>query len=376
MENKLDIAKEFNLSGDVIDVFPCGNGRINKTFKIETIDANDKKHEYILQKINTNLFKDPDSLMRNIELVTEFVKKSALENGSAMDVLNIIKTYDGKNYFKDYYGNAYRVYDYIKNSRSIDSCADNPSLFCECGKIFGEFQNMLRNFDATQLTETIPNFHNTHKRFVAFVDAVNSCKDKDRLEKAQDAIYGYYSLAKKYNLANEICDQLKNGVLPLRVTHNDTKLNNVAFDKNSNRALAVLDLDTVMPGAVCYDFGDAIRFGCNTEDEESTDFEAIGFNEELFREYVKGYLSTAHEFLTEAEVASLPKGALTMTFECGMRFLTDYLEDDVYFGSKYEDNNLNRAINQLTYLNKLIEKESAMYNIIHEELAQINEYNK
>ena len=376
MENKQDIAKEFNLQGEVIDVFKCGNGRINKTFKIETLDNDSKIHEYILQRINTKLFTDPDSLMNNIELVTEFVKKRTKETGSKMSVLSIVKTYDGKNYFKNYDGNCYRIYDYIKNSRSIDSCADNPELFYECGKIFGEFQNMLRDFDAKQLVEVIPNFHNTRKRYDDFTKAISSCVNLDRLEKAKDTISAYIYFAEEHKLPYDLCDQLEKGVLPLRVTHNDTKLNNVAFSKNSNTALAVLDLDTVMPGAVCYDFGDAIRFGCNTEDEESTDFEAIDFNKELFTQYVKGYLSATHDFLTEAEILSLPKGALTMTFECGMRFLTDYLNNDVYFGAKYEDNNLNRAINQLTYLNKLIQNERAMYGIIQEELTNIAELKK
>ena len=372
-DNKINLANSFNIIGQVISIEPCGNGRINKTFKIETIDNNNNKHEYILQRINTNLFTNPKLLMNNIELVTDFVKECATKDGSDMDVLNIVKTNNGENYLEDTAGNAYRVYDYIKNSKSVDSCADNPALFCECGRIFGEFQNMLRDFDASLLTETIPDFHNTQKRYNTFIEAIKNCKNIERFYKAKETIKTYMQLAEKHHLPTIITSKLRNGTLPLRVTHNDTKLNNVAFDRNSNRALAVLDLDTVMPGAVCYDFGDAIRFGCNTEDEESTDFDNIQFNENLFREYTKGYLSSAYNFLTDEEIESLHKGAMVMTFECGMRFLTDYLQDDVYFGAKYEDNNLNRAKNQVTYLQRLIEKEPTMLDIIHSELNDILE---
>lgn len=372
MENLKQIANAFNLDGKIISIEPCGNGRINRTFKVLTNTINGKR-EYILQKINTDLFTNPNELMENIKNVTRHI---ALANPNSQ-VLNVVSTKNGDD-FLSFNGESFRVYDYIPNSISIENPAVFPIAFYECGKIFGEFQNSLSNFDATLLHETIPNFHNTPLRFQAFLNALNEDKC-DRAQNCEGAIDFCIEMSELLGLDSIIVNQIENGTLPLRVTHNDTKLNNVAFDKKSKTALAVLDLDTVMPGALCYDFGDAIRFGCNSEDEESTNFENITFNMELFKLYTKGYLEVAKDFITEAELNSLVDGCLVMTYEVGMRFLTDYLQGDPYFGAKYEDNNLNRAINQFSHLNNMLNIKHQMQAVVNEtykELTQSSEVEK
>ena len=357
MENLISVAKEFNIEGKVLSAAKCGNGRINRTFKITTQTINGPR-EYILQVINTDLFTEPEKLMANISGVTNHIKNKSKNK----QVLNIVKTKNGEPFIsKD--GLCFRVYDYIPGSISIENPKENPTAFYECGKIFADFQTDLSDFDANKLHETIPDFHNTQKRFEKFVKTVNENKF-DRVKNAIPEIEFCVNMTSLYNLNDIILKQIEAKTLPLRVTHNDTKLNNVAFNKDG-KALAVLDLDTVMPGALCYDFGDAIRFGCNSENEESTDFDKITFDKHLFSLYTKGYLEKAKDFITERELASLVDGCLVMTYEVGMRFLTDYLEGDVYFGSNYPENNLNRARNQFTHLKKIKNTSNEMNQIVY-----------
>ena len=360
-EHFINIFKNFNVSGNVTDISPCGSGRVNKTFKVCVLDK-EHKSEYILQRINTKAFLNPEGLMKNIELVTDFAKSNSSDE--TVKVLNIIKTKQGKNFMSNREG-AFRVYDFVPNSITYDSCSGNPNLFFECGKIFGSFQNMLRDFDSSQLVETIPNFHNTLKRYEALQEAIRQAP-ADRLKDAQPIIrfFQHFGSQDGRNLNNVILNRVESGELPLRVTHNDTKINNVAFDKTTGKALAVLDLDTVMPGPVCYDFGDAIRFGCNSHNEESTDFANIRFNFDLFKEFTTGYMQEASKFLTRPEVDSLVDGAFVMTYELGIRFLTDFLNEDKYFGANYYDNNLYRAINQLSLLTDMCKYEQEMHEVV------------
>lgn len=365
----VDVLKNFKIDGEVFSIVPCGSGRMNKTFKV-LVNGESGTSEYILQRINTDTFTNPERLMRNIELVTNFAKTHSTDN--SVKVLNIVKTNNNKNFYKNS-GGAFRVYDFVPNSVTYNSCIENPSLFYESGKIFGAFQSLLRDFDASQLIETIPNFHNTKLRYEALQKAIEGASP-ERLRDAKEVIEFYKSFGETSgrNLNNLIVDQVENGLLPVRVTHNDTKLNNVAFDVSSNKAVAVLDLDTVMPGPVCYDFGDAIRFGCNSHDEESTDFKNIKFNCDLFKTYTQGYISQAHTFLTKPEVDSLVDGALVMTYEVGLRFLTDFLNNDTYFGANYYDNNLNRSINQLALLTDMCKHEQEMHEIVDDEYARFS----
>ena len=358
------ILSQFKLNGNILSIEPCGSGRINKTFKVVTY--NNGRHEYILQRINTDLFTEPQKLMENIENVTSFLKNNKPQN-SNMEILSVVKTRRDENFVSSFSG-TYRIYDYIKNSVSYNSCENNTNLFQDCGRIFGEFQYILDKFDASKLYETIPDFHNTKKRYEAFLSSIQSTT-LDRLKLAKNTIIEFRQFGETLNLANLIVDKLASGELPMRVTHNDTKLNNVAFDKTTNKATAVLDLDTIMPGAICYDFGDAIRYGCNTCSEESIDFGKINFNRELFEKFTRGYLKEASKFLTKNEVDSLVDGAMVMTFELGLRFLTDFLNGDTYFGAKYYENNLDRAKNQLALLFKMKENETYMKNFVD------NEYN-
>ena len=360
-----EILNKFKLNGKIVKIEPCGNGRINKTFKVTTHNVNnDTDYKYILQRINTDLFTKPKELMKNIENVTSFIEKNKSKS-SKMQVIKIIKNNNGANYIETPDG-CFRVYEYIENSVSHDSCIGNPRLFEDCGRIFGEFQSILDKFDASNLYETIPNFHNTKLRYETFLKAIASA-DAKRLKDAKTYIVELRHYGETLGLASKIVDKLENHTLPLRVTHNDTKLNNVAFDRNTDEAIAVLDLDTIMPGAICYDYGDALRSGCNTENEESIDFKNINFNKELFESFTSGYLKSASNFLTKEEVDSLIDGAMVITFELSLRFLTDFLQNDIYFGAKQYDSNLNRAINQLSLLNKMKENEDYMKNFVSSE---------
>ena len=324
-----EAAAQFCLEGTVQEICPYGEGHINVTMLVTT----DKKR-YILQKMNTKVFPDADGLMGNVCGVTEHLRARGIET------LEVIPTKDGKSYLRS--DACYRVYAFIENTVTYQKVTD-AKVFENSGRAFGEFQNYLAAFDASKLTETIARFHDTPKRFADFKAAL----DADVMDRAKDCVEEITFILSHENTYGLAVEGLKNGTLPLRVTHNDTKLNNILMDAQTGEARAVIDLDTIMPGSMLYDFGDSIRFGASTAAEDEQDLSKVHFDIALFEAYAKGYCGAVKDSITEREKELLPYGAYLMTIECGMRFLADYLAGDTYFATKYAGHNLVRCRTQI-----------------------------
>ncbi|MDR1630031.1 MAG: aminoglycoside phosphotransferase family protein [Oscillospiraceae bacterium] len=337
-----EIIERFHLSGNYKDYCTIETGHINNTYLL-TFEQDGVLIKRILQKINVSVFKNPDQLMHNIISVTDYLKDKITQNGGnpSRETLDFYKTNDGKYYYQDEQGSHWRCYVYVDDVYSCNSI-ENPEVFFNAGAAFGTFQEQLSGFPSGELYETIPNFHNTRVRFAALKTAIDE-NLAGRRETVRDEIE--FALSRERD-ASVVVELLESGEIPPRVTHNDTKLNNVLFDKNTNKAICVIDLDTIMPGSSLYDFGDAIRFGANTAKEDEKDLSKVSLDLGLYEQYVKGYLSTAGAALTQQEIALLPFSAKLMTYECGMRFLTDYLNGDTYFRIAYPEHNLDRCRTQ------------------------------
>ncbi len=348
-------AKQFS-NDRILSIAPFGQGHINTTYSVKYKTKKGTSYRYLLQKINTYVFKNPDELMENIVGVTEFLLPLCGERGT----LTVIRTLDGQNYYKDVFGNCWCVYIFLENTTAYQQI-EKDSDFYTCGEAFGEFQQLLADYPAEKLHETIPNFHNTPSRFADLHKAIEENK-ADRLQLVQDEID--FVLARECK-ADAITSKLASGEIPTRVTHNDTKLNNILIDNASGKAICVIDLDTVMPGAVAYDFGDSIRFGASTAAEDETDLSKVEMSLHLFEVFAKGFLKSANKFLTPAEKDSLVTGAYLMTLECGVRFLTDYLNGDVYFKIHREHHNLDRCRTQFKLVADMEKKEDRMREIIN-----------
>ncbi len=351
-----DITEKFLPGEEVLSIERHGNGHINDTYLVKT-----DKDKYILQRINTLIFKNPDELMSNICGITEHLKSRIRKHGGdeLREALTVIKTTGGEPYYKDEEGSAFRMYLFIKDAICLEK-AESPKEFYESAVAFGRFQRLLADYDAKTLFETIPGFHNTPKRFEAFEKAVheNVC---DRAQEVLPEIE--FVRARKERMARGQ-KLLEEGILPLKVTHNDTKLNNIMMDAVTGKAVAIIDLDTVMPGLSIYDFGDSIRFGANTAAEDETDLSKVSLDTDLFETYAKGFLEGADGGLTDAEAEELFYGAWNMTMECGMRFLTDYLEGDKYFKIHRSGHNLDRARNQFALIRDMEDKEDKLKEIV------------
>lgn len=341
MEKAEKIVKNFSLSSALSEIRPLGNGHINSTFLVKT--ANGTK--YTLQAINTYVFKNPEAVMKNISIVTEHIRKKLTVEGldSERGCLKVIPAKNGLPYYKDDDGSYWRVYSFIDNASTYDN-ADDPKTLYNAGYGFGKFQSYIADIDMDELSETIPDFHNTKKRFENLVAAINADK-LDRVKTCPEVIDFYLSREKEMSM---LVDLKEAGELPVRVTHNDTKFNNILIDDETGDALAVIDLDTVMPGLATDDFGDAIRFCSNTAEEDEADISKIHFDMKRYESFAKGFLDGVGGNLTNKEIECLPYGAKIITMEIGMRFLTDYLEGDVYFKIHRENHNLDRAVNQAT----------------------------
>ncbi|MBE6692997.1 MAG: aminoglycoside phosphotransferase family protein [Ruminococcaceae bacterium] len=331
------------------------NGHINATDRVKINGRN-----YILQRINTTIFKDPVGLMNNISSVTEFCRNKIIEaNGDPdRETLTLLKANDGKFYHENENG-FYRMYLFITDATCYNK-AEKAGMFGESAKAFGRFQNLLAEFDATVLTESIKDFHNTPVRFQNLLNAIEADK-AGRVAECKDEIDFY--LARK-EFCSVITDRLADGRLPTRVTHNDTKLNNVMIDDVTGSGICVIDLDTIMPGSMLYDFGDSIRFGASSAAEDEKDLSKVYCVPELYEEYAAGFLGEMKGTITEEEVKQLHNGAIMMTLECGMRFLTDYLEGDTYFRTHYEGQNLDRTRTQLTLVKDMEARRDLFEGII------------
>lgn len=329
----------FGRDGSIVSVDQITAGLINATYLIET-DAGEK---YILQKINTFVFKNPAELMENIVGVTKHLSKKIKEAGGdyKRETLNFLPDRNGNYFFRDENGGAWRLYIYVDNALTYNKPKDSET-FRSAGATFGRFMKLLADYPAETLHETIVNFHHTPARYDNLIKAVEADVKGRRAEVEEEIDFVVRRKADTHRLT----DMIAEGILPLRVTHNDTKLNNVLFDMTTDKSICVIDLDTIMPGLSLYDFGDSIRSGANTGKEDETDLSKVNIDLSLFESYVDGYLSETAGSLNDAEIENLAYGAKIMTFECGIRFLTDYLEGDVYFRTNYPEHNIVRARNQ------------------------------
>ena len=340
------VAEQFSIIGDVKEICPYGEGHINVTYLVTT-----DKRRYIMQKMNTNVFPDSANLMKNICAVTEYLKKQGIET------LNVIPTKKGETFLQ--IDANWRVYDFIEDTVTYQT-VPSRAVFTDSGRAFGQFQNYLADFDASVLCDIIPRFHDTPKRFLDFKAALEA----DRFGRAKECKGEIDFILAHENTYFTAMAGLADGTLPLRVTHNDTKLNNILMDARTDKARAVIDLDTVMPGSMIFDFGDSIRFGASTAAEDEKDLEKVHFSLELFRAYAEGYCAAVKASITPREKELLPYGAYLMTIECGMRFLTDYLSGDTYFTTKYAGHNLVRTRTQLKLAGEMEQSFEAMAQVI------------
>ncbi len=359
-EKIMALGEVFSIAGECISVSVIKSGHINATYKAVFRQNNGFERAYLIQKINSNVFKDSEKLMHNIVLVTTHLKEKILiEHGDInRETLNFLQAQNGKFYFTDENGEDWRVCYYIDGIYSCDTITDGE-IFKSSGRAFGEFQKKLADLPGEALYETIPDFHDTGKRFAALLEAIekNLSGRRDRCGPEIE-----FALAREKD-CTVLTDMIKKKELPLRVTHNDTKLNNILFDARTNEGICIVDLDTVMPGLSLYDFGDSIRFGANTAAEDEKDISKVSLDIDLYKAYTEGYLSTAGNSLTVKEASLLPFSARLITFECGIRFLTDYLNGDTYFKTEYAEHNLVRCRTQFALVADMEKKYDEMKRI-------------
>lgn len=356
-EKLLEISKKFEIEGNPIDVKLIDSGHINKTYLVE-YDTNKK---YILQYVNTNVFPNITELMNNIEKVTEFIKKKGNST-----TLTFIKT-KGENagYI---YDNNWRMQEFIENTKTYIS-TESMEVLEEAGKSVGDFQKELNGFDASTLYEIIEKFHYTPNRVRQLKDAINSKENnelrKERFEKAKPYIE-FLTDSKRTSKADTITSSLEKGIIPLRVTHNDTKLSNILFDKDTNKYKCLIDLDTIMPGSIVYDFGEGIRTGVTTAAEDEQDLSKIYVDMNRFEAFTKGFLSIMKDTITKEELELLPIGGWMMTYENTTRFLADYLNGDIYYAvnENIPDHNLVRVKAQVEIIKQMENNEEKMKGMV------------
>lgn len=346
-------------------VKPYGAGHINETYAVYMPGEEGDEPSYVLQRVNSNVFKDPDGVMENIFGVTEYLRSVIRAEGGDPDreTLAYIKTKTGCNYFEDAEGEPWRCSNFISNSVCYQQ-VEQPEQFYQSGSSFGHFLKRLENYPAEKLHETIPDFHNTVKRFETFRIAVK----RDLKNRANTCKKEIAFVEKRQEDCGVLVKQQESGILPLRVTHNDTKLNNILFDESTDKGLCIIDLDTIMPGLAANDFGDSIRFGAATAQEDEKNLDLVHFDINLYEMYVKGYLEETKDALTDAEIKSLAWGARIITLECGIRFLTDYLQGDTYFKTSYPEHNLVRARTQFKLVYEMEQQFEEMQKIIQKYL--------
>lgn len=360
-EHKEEIVSAFHFKGTMIDMVPYGSGHINDTFLLTYEREEGVVVKYILQRMNTSIFHNPEELMENILGVTAHLRKKIIENGGdpERETLNVIKTFDKKPYYLDSKGGYWRAFVFITNATSYD-LVENAEDFYQSAVSFGRFQSLLADYPADTLHEIIEGFHDTRARFAVFKKAV----EEDVMGRAASVQKEIQFVLDHEDVANFFSELLDKGELPLRVTHNDTKLNNIMIDDETRKGICVIDLDTVMPGLAMNDFGDSIRFGASTAAEDEKDLDKVWCDMNLFDIYTKGFIEGCDGKLTKKEIELLPMGAKVMTFECGMRFLTDYLQGDTYFKIHREGHNLDRCRTQFKLVADMETKWDTMNAIV------------
>ena len=338
-----EVLAAFDFGAPVVGALRFGQGHINDTFVVHTQPEDASCRRFILQRMSAAAFKRPDQLMENIMGVTEYLGREIESRGGdrEREALRVIRPRNGEPYYTDSANGAWRVYPFVEDTICYQT-AETPALFAASGRAFGQFQKLLGGYPAQTLPETIPRFHDTEDRLAKLKAAVAA----DKLGRAKDCQREIAFVLEREADCSVALRALRDGELPLRVTHNDTKLNNVLMDRDSGEGLCIIDLDTVMPGLSINDFGDSIRFGANHSAEDEKDLSKVNLDVSLFEAYTQAFLEGAGGTLTAAEIDYLPWGANLMTFECGIRFLTDYLEGDVYFHTTRDGQNLDRCRTQ------------------------------
>lgn len=362
MEEQIkDAAGHFCFEGIYQNHKPCGNGHINDTYLLVYLTGEQKEKRYILQRMNKDIFSKPVQLMENIVGVTSYLRRMIIADGGdpQRETLNVIPAKDGKAYYVDAQNEYWRAYHYIENASSFEQ-VEKPEDFYESALAFGRFQRQLADYPAETLHETIPGFHDTKARFEAFKEAVKKdvCGRTASVQKEIDFVL------EREEITSVFGDLLARKEIPLRVTHNDTKLNNIMMDRETRKGICVIDLDTVMPGLAMNDFGDSIRFGASTALEDEPDIDKVWCDMNLFEMYTRGFIEGCGGRLTKKEIELLPMGAKVMTYECGMRFLTDYLQGDTYFKIHRPGQNLDRCRTQLKLVWDMERKWETMREIV------------
>lgn len=329
-----------------------GDGHINTTYTVN--------NEYVVQRINTDVFPNAAGVMENCFAVTEHIRNKLVTSGENPDrqTIEFVRTTDGSPVYNGEEG-TYRAYKFIGNAYSVSN-EKTPELLYKAAKAIGKFQSLLADFDAETLFTVIPDFHNTPKRLDNLKKAVAK-NASGRAELVKEEIEFAYSLEETAKL---ITDAISDGTVPLRVSHNDTKLNNILFDEDTHESLCLIDLDTVMSGSYLYDFGDAMRFGASSAAEDCTDLGKVYFDLEIFEAFTKGYLESCASVLSDREKELIFSSVIIMTYECGTRFLTDYIDGDVYFKTAYDNHNLDRARNQFKLVKDMLDKKEAAEAIV------------
>lgn len=357
------IMEGFQIYGSCLDSRPYGSGHINDTFVAGFSQAGTRVR-YIFQRINHRVFKNPPALMENIMRVTSEARHQLADAG-VPDIsrrsLRVIPAKDGKTFFQDEEGSYWRSYPFIEGARTYDVILNSGQAY-EVARAFGEFQKLVAGLEGPRLHETIPNFHNTRARFERLRDVVAA----DPHGRLASVTPEWEFIQKRESLTGVLLDLQAAGLIPERITHNDTKLNNVMIDDAMETGICVIDLDTVMPGLALYDFGDMVRTATSPAAEDETDLSKVRMQMPMFEALVRGYLSTAKTFLNEAEISHLAFSGKLIALEIGIRFLTDHLEGDVYFKTKRPNHNLDRCRTQLALVKSIEEQEEAMEAIVRQ----------
>jgi len=355
------ISKQFQIYGEILHAETFKIGHINETYSA-TYDQGGTRVRYIHQKVNKNVFKNPPELMKNLMRVTTHIRNK-LETQAAEDItrrsLVVIPTRDGHSHYQNSDGEFWRTFVFVEGTQTFEA-VQTPGQAFEAGRAFGEFQLHLVDLPGERLIETIPEFHHTRKRFAAFLEALT----KDHYNRAQDAKPEIAFALKQEGLVDVILEAMQKGRIPERITHNDTKFNNVMLDTRTGRAMCVVDLDTVMPGCALYDFGDMVRTTTSPTLEDERDLSKVRMQMPMFRKLAQGYLSTAGQFLTQLEKTLIPFSGKLITFEIGLRFLTDFLSGDTYFRIHRPDHNLDRCRTQFKLVDSIERQEAAMLKSI------------
>lgn len=373
-ETLANICEQFRIPGELLWYKSIQSGNINTTYVVMMQDVDGKgktiQTSYVVQKINSYVFHDPEGMMNNIDLVTEHIMKKKRQRFGIIGRryrLHFHHTHEGKNYLYDLSSGTaefWRVMNCIEDSVGFDESND-PKVLYTAGKAFGQFQVNLSDFDAEQLVETIPNFHNTRLRLEAFFADV----ERDECNRCCEVRDEIAAIKELFPTACKLTDMLASGELPLRVTHNDTKSNNVLLDKSTLEPLVVIDLDTVMPGLAMHDFGDAVRFAANTAAEDEADLSKVSLDLDLYRAFAEGFIGATAKYLTQVEIDTMALGAVTITIELATRFLNDYITGDKYFKISYPKHNLIRARCQLALVKDMLSKFEDMDRIVKETAA-------